>query len=436
MCCRSGRVKLDPLPLPPAPLRGLLDYSHPKATLFHQMIKSYNVAFQMTSFGANVTQLGQFPTTFRVQGQVCHRIGSLLPTEGQQPTFLQIYFVGDENDQAERRMQIVSGLDGMIVRELQNMLQNNNELVRIFKTATTNVDLRIQIHSVRPPTGEHPGRYNAPTSNEVAAILVDQGTNNRDIILERHDNRLQRITETHRSYDALQYPLMFCYGTDGYSIDLTLQPAPRQMQRSTTRDIHDHLENADAEETEENAATETNQSTEVAKRGHLTSRMYYAYRIQIRNDPSQHHLNQYRTLFNQYLVDQYAKIETERLLYIRLQQKHLRAGNYSIIDDAFRNDGDPKNLGQLVVLPSSFTGGPRYMQKKDACAYIRKFGRPALFITLTCNPKWTEITETLPFGYKPHERHDVVARIFRLKANAMLKLILNDKIFGPVSNPY
>lgn len=104
MCCRSGRVKLDPLPLPPAPLRGLLDYSHPKATLFHQMIKSYNVAFQMTSFGANVTQLGQFPTTFRVQGQVCHRIGSLLPTEGQQPTFLQIYFVGDENDQAERRM--------------------------------------------------------------------------------------------------------------------------------------------------------------------------------------------------------------------------------------------------------------------------------------------------------------------------------------------
>lgn len=308
-CCKSGRVKLDPLPLPPAPLRGLLDYSHPKATLFHQMIKSYNVAFQMTSFGANVTQLGQFPTTFRVQGQVCHRIGSLLPTEGQQPTFLQIYFVGDENDQAERRMQIVSGLDGMIVRELQNMLQNNNELVRLFKTATTNVDLRIQIHSVSPPTGEHPGRYNAPTSNEVAAILVDQqGTNNRDNILERHDNRLQRITETHRSYDALQYPLMFCYGTDRYSIDLTLQPAPRQMQGSTTRDIHDHLENADAEETEENVTTETNQSTEVAKRGHLTSRMYYAYRIQIRNDPSQHHLHQYRTLFNQYLVDQYAKI--------------------------------------------------------------------------------------------------------------------------------
>ena len=43
---------------------------------------------------------------------------------------------------------------------------------------------------------------------------------------------MQRISETHRSYDALQYPLLFCRGGDGYDIALpqtdphTKQPVP------------------------------------------------------------------------------------------------------------------------------------------------------------------------------------------------------------------
>lgn len=155
----------------------------------------------------------------------------------------------------------------------------------------------------------------------------------------------------------------------------------------------------------------------------------------IRNDPEHIQPHQFRALFNQYLVDQQSKIETERLLYIRLSQQTLRSGNYNIIDDAFRNDGDPHALGQLVVLPSSFTGGPRYMQKKtqDACAYVRKFGRPGLFTTLTCNPKWKEIVEALPPGYGAHERPDIVARVFRGKLKVMMDLIIKHQIFGKVS---
>lgn len=49
-----------------------------------------------------------------------------------------------------------------------------------------------------------------------------------------------------------------------------------------------------------------------------------------------------------------------------------------------RTDGQLTKLGTMVVLPSSFTGGPRYMHERtqDAMTYVRHFGRPDLFITL------------------------------------------------------
>jgi len=32
---------------------------------------------------------------------------------------------------------------------------------------------------------------------------------------------------------------------------------------------------------------------------------------------------------------------------------------------------------------------------QDAMAIVNKFGKPNLFITMTCNPKWHEIEENL-----------------------------------------
>jgi len=47
----------------------------------------------MTSFGEKEIREGNFMPTFKVQGQIYHFIGSLLPSEGAQPEFSQIYFV-------------------------------------------------------------------------------------------------------------------------------------------------------------------------------------------------------------------------------------------------------------------------------------------------------------------------------------------------------
>ncbi|GFT98707.1 ATP-dependent DNA helicase [Trichonephila clavipes] len=88
----------------------------------------------------------------------------------------------------------------------------------------------------------------------------------------------------------------------------------------------------------------------------------------------------------------------------------------------------------MVVLPSSFTGGSRYMHERtqDAMTYVRHFGRPDLFITFTCNPKWSEIVDLLNQGQKSHDRHDIIARVFRVKVKHMIRLLTKGCIFGNV----
>jgi len=59
----------------------------------------------------------------------------------------------------------------------------------------------------------------------------------------------------------------------------------------------------------------------------------------------------------------YAKIEYEWLQFLRESQTKLRAQNYNILHNSIQADSDPTEMGKRVILPASFTGGPRYMQQ-------------------------------------------------------------------------
>lgn len=48
------------------------------------------------------------------------------------------------------------------------------------------------------PRSQHRGRFNAPSQVEMAVIMIGEECGNRDIILSRKDEKLQRISETHR----------------------------------------------------------------------------------------------------------------------------------------------------------------------------------------------------------------------------------------------
>ncbi|GFX00982.1 helitron_like_N domain-containing protein [Trichonephila clavipes] len=107
-------------------------------------------------------------------------------------------------------------------------------------------------------------------------------------------------------------------------------------------------------------------------------------------------------LFHQFLVDMYIKLESERLRYIALNQKKLRAENYIHLQDAISADDTirPNDIGKMVILPSTFVNSPRYLQEytQFAFTYVRIYGRPDLFVTFTCNPSWQDVTQELMSG--------------------------------------
>ncbi|UYV82493.1 hypothetical protein LAZ67_21002525 [Cordylochernes scorpioides] len=236
MCCSNGKVRLPLIDLPPEPLRSLLSGENSDSVHFLRNIRKYNSCFLMTSFGAeNQTHSVTFPTTFSIQGQVYHRIGSLMPSENQPSRFLQIYFMGNDDDddiQTDRRCQQIQVVRRNIVQGLQRMLHQHNLLVQQFKTTLENLPsdaYRVVVNADRTPPGQHPRRYNAPTANEVAVVLAGNQFGSRDIVLHQRDNSLQHVSDTHRFYDALQYPLIFWKGQEGYSFHIPqIDPNTRQ----------------------------------------------------------------------------------------------------------------------------------------------------------------------------------------------------------------
>ncbi|XP_011704850.1 PREDICTED: uncharacterized protein LOC105460109, partial [Wasmannia auropunctata] len=92
-------------------------------------------------------------------------------------------------------------------------------------------------------------------------------------------------------------------------------------------------------------------------------------------------------------------------------------------------------IGKIVVLPSTLIGSPRNMLQnyQDAMSIVGKFGKPDLFITMTCNPKWREIVENLLPGQQSSDRPDICARVFNIKKDYLIDLIVRQKFFGEVA---
>ena len=396
LCCSKGKVQLDQFPQLHPFLQHLYEGIDSNGKYFLGNIRKYNSVFQMTSFGCNEVSMAGFNPSFRIQGQVYHLIGSIVPTQGESHKFAQIYFIGDEDSEVALRSAIVDGLIPDIIRGINQLLHENNRYVEMFKVAKeifeeeSPTNVKIVINETKRPSGEHSRRYNRPLSDDIAVLMPNDATSNRDIVLHYRDGGLQHISELHRGYDPLQYPLLFPYGTDGWHINLKLQNGRK-----------------------------------------LTAMVYYRYHIMVRQDVSV--LLHAKRLFQQYLVDAYCKIETEQLQFLRREQTSLRADCYQDLRDAILDgDGDPSNVGRRIVLPSTFTGGPRYMHERqqDAMTYVRMYGHPDLFITTTTNPNWPEIKDNLLPGQDPQDRPDIVARVFRLKVLKLVEMLKSEMVFG------
>lgn len=237
-----------------------------------------------------------------------------------------------------------------------------------------------------------------------------------------------QVSELHKTYLALHFPLIHPHGEDGWH---TLIPL-----------TYVTLEAGE----EESSAEEAIAVAEPEAHKRLTQRMWIAYHIHARKqwnnvrcvfmeeeEPSL--LLRAGKFFQEYLIDFYAQTEHCRLRYIALNQKRLRADSYRGLTDAVDAGIRPEDLGKQVILPSSFIGGPRAMQQlfQDAMGIVRVLGSPSYFITMTCNPKWKEIQQELKPGQTASDRPDLIARVFQLKLKCLLDDLVKEKVLAEIT---
>ncbi len=351
---------------------------------------------------------------FQIHGELYHFAGpvNLSSQQEEAPKFAQLWFYDPEFATAARAQQ-AKDLDPTILQDLHYLLHEYNPFIGFYKTARERIaaqsgPLRILLNPqmrLIMESGADRRRENLPTSNEIAAILLDEfdgeGTTREVILAAREPGRygqelLSKVHVTHASYMPLHYVLLFPHGDYGWHYGMEL--LDRQNVRKNLR---------------------------------LGQRTYYRYRLHVRDGEFPTLFRSCR-LFQQYLVDAYAACEQTALNWFRTHQKDFRADLYKgLTDSLLRQDVDLTEIGKRLVLPASFTGSDRNMQQhfQDSMAIVRHFGKPSLFITFTANPHWPEIVRELYDGQTAADRPDLVARVFHLKVEELIRDVKRG-IFG------
>ncbi|CDY44605.1 BnaA04g09850D [Brassica napus] len=239
LCCMQGQVQLPLLKEPPSVLKKLMEGDDSESKHFQKNMRPYNMIFSFTSLGGKVersVQKGKGPPMLVLQGENYHLMGILTPNNDSQAKFGQLYIADTENEVENRANCLSSGKSGFnskkkdnlrkdIIEKLMKMLDEVNPYVKKFRTARDRFHIapedsfHMRIVSDRSKDGR---TYNTPTASEVAALIpgdFNLDMDKRDIVLQQKSGNLLRINEIHASYLALQYPLLFTYGEDGFRLE-------------------------------------------------------------------------------------------------------------------------------------------------------------------------------------------------------------------------
>ena len=413
LCCGNGNVSLPSITDPPELLQKLLTSKSQNCEAFRDNIRGYNSLLSMASrnITGEKTNFGNSrgPPIFKISGSMFHLTPNVLPDPGQTPKFSQIY-IYDSKQQVEERMKhckTPKSINKKLLEELQGMLFKCNFYVKQYQAAADvfasnpTEDLRLVIKS--KGSKEAQKKTFMPDVSDVVVIAPGDQTEPRDVVLYKskaahpNGNDTVRIDELHKSYDPTAYVLILPNGDDGYSLPPPLKNNGRQ----------------------------------------LTAMDFYSFHLMVR-ESCFNTLHRSGRLFQEYVCDMYCKVEGARLKFLLNNQDKLRVELYSGLQDAVTqsetgNESEVARIGQMIVLPASFTGSPRYMYKHylDALAICREFRKFDLFITITCNPKWDSVKENIFFGQKANDRPDIMNRIFNHVVKSLLEDLKNG-IFGPL----
>ncbi|KAF5199270.1 hypothetical protein FRX31_011143, partial [Thalictrum thalictroides] len=160
--------------------------------------------------------------TYRAQGAIYHRIGSLLPEHDDRPRYMQMY-IFDTDHEIENRMAENSLVNRQVLAVLKQVLDTYNPYVQVLRQISQHEHMQnIRLHIKELPPSER--QYHMPTSSQVAAILVGEEDpierNDRDIIVQTTGGHLLNVPDTVGFYDPLQYPLLHPHGNFGWDLNV------------------------------------------------------------------------------------------------------------------------------------------------------------------------------------------------------------------------
>ena len=295
------------------------------------------------------------------EGKVSQICGPLLAEDGEQPRFAQIY-VCDPGTQHSIRMDnmyVPKGLTekqkmclSRIMKKLQTMLLDVNPFVKDFVQICEIPDEEISegklvISCKARPEGEHERRHNAQQSLTEVSVLTN--CESGDLVIRKRGGGLQFINDIHPSAQPMHFVLLFPYGTKGYD----------------TAEKHK----------DENGECGTRR---------VTPREFFVFHINMR-DTSSDFLFRCARLFQEYLCLAYTTVESQRLKFMRHNQKALRADTYKNIreeidkrvplTDRVRAGDEAVRFGKKIILASSYVGSPRWYnaQFQDGLAICREY---------------------------------------------------------------
>ena len=437
------------------------------------------------------------PWVYRIHGQMYRQIGpAQARTQAVAAQYSQLYFhdVTESLESIRLAFETNAALQS-IVQNTHMWLRDHNPFGRHYKTLRELIDHarendeEVPLYSIQFNSHidlDH-RTYNPPavTQTEVAAILLGERCKQDR---ERTLTVTSRSVEGHENFsvvkctcpqaEALCYPVLRPRGDLAWANQMPTwvgdppppEPVPRrrsQAQARTGRRFIDDMARASSESSSGDSSSESDEGefgqAHESRRGQRPSQWqpakkitmldFFAYRMHWRKE-GVHPNNKFdplfwaRRLFQQYAVDAFSKVEENTLNYYRRTdtQKKLRAESYETLQKYVQEQAAERGMrpGKPVVLPTTFAGSARHMAQeyKDAMAIVRKKGRGNgldYFLTMTANSDWDEITSSLPRDangtllQKATDRPDLVARVFKLKLDAMLEDVLEKQILGKVA---
>ena len=416
-CCSDGKVLLSPFPRPPEALMNLWMGSDSQSRLFKEHSRQLNNAVCLSSLQVKEKVVRGFNPSVVFQGRHHLWTGPLLPADGEQPVYAQLYIYDAalESTQRYENMRIPGSTSPAqktmlkrVLKIVQDVIHEHNPYVKDFKQIVELTDEDIGegkiVISTKGPINEHPRRYNAQTNLNEVSILMNPGKH--DLVLHRRGGGLLSVSDLNPSGMPLHFTLLFPFGTHGWNKDSTQADGKRR----------------------------------------ITAREFYAFHLNLRDNDNGNYLHKAARLFQEFICMAWLVVEDQRLNYQNQNQKALRADSYINVKEAteerlraprsdalYQDDHQQPPTGRKI-LASSFTGSPRWYNTKfqNGMAICRKYHKPDFFITMTCNPKWPEITAVLNKDQTPQDRPDIVARIFKLKSDQLIEDLIHGGVLGTV----